>query len=318
MLNAWVIHRSNTDLNRDRLRESMERWRSWQQRWKTRVKAFHRFIARRELASAVDRWRRETSASRCRRRRGVLDRLLGSLLLRKCFVALTKEALYAATLRRLLERYRKFRLLEGLEVWRRWFLRLREAKNTPKADVIDSAPESEVCFTTIRQPAQPRKGHCRCVYAISRRERCTCAPRTHLLRRVEELHRLVAKGLEKRGGCHRLLSHVVQRAPTPSDVGDTFRSTGKNRSPQTFSADPPVVVTSSTSTVGGGTAHATDFRRRAGRADPDGSRQPRAYKRGGMPTATAVKDDEDVGTGIHAPPAVADRSRWVSTCTCSI
>lgn len=184
----------------------MKRWVSWQQRWRACVKSLHGVITRRAVASALHRWRVEATASsdRCRRQ-AVVGRLLGRALLRKCMLALAKNALSATRIRRLLEYFRKRSLRHALDTWRRWSP--QENQERP----VSPPPNERKKITNRRhQPGKPRKVHCRCVYAVCRGQRCTCAPRSHLLRRVEELHKLVAQGLGEREGGYRLLSHVVQ------------------------------------------------------------------------------------------------------------
>lgn len=203
----------------------MQKWRAWHQWWKSRERDFLQRMARRALASAVYRWRLGASTSRSRRQGAV--HLLGSLLLRKCLLALADNAYTAAVLRKVLESYRRRTLRDGLEAWGSVSVSQDIQNNTDVAEI------SAHCATTRRQrrhPGKPRKVHCRCVYAVSRGQRCTCAPRSHLLRRVEELHRLVAKGLDTREGGHRLLSHVVQRSTAPCRV-ETGRSSGQTLSP---------------------------------------------------------------------------------------
>lgn len=186
-------------------------WHKW---WKTRLESFHRLQTRRALASAVSRWHLEVIA--CRSRRLEAIQIRGSRLLRKCLLALADNAHSASILRRFLESYRRRVLSECLEEWRTWLFSVpREKEEIPAKEgvVIDTSARRHNCW----RPGKARKAHCRCVYAVGHGRRCACAPRSHLLRRVEELHRLVAKGLDGRQGGYRLLSHVVQRADVPSD-----------------------------------------------------------------------------------------------------
>lgn len=95
-----------------------------------------------------------------------------------------------------------------------------EDQETLKANAAAAGRDGDAYNATSKRrdclhPGKPRKVHCRCVYAVCRGQRCTCAPSSHLLRRVEELHRLVAKGLDGRNGGYRLLSHVVQGTEAP-------------------------------------------------------------------------------------------------------
>lgn len=212
---AWVIHRSKKASDLHRLRRAVARWQMWHEWWKTRLEIFHRLKARRVLASAVSRWRLGVIA--CRTRRLEAIKIRGSRLLRKCLLALADNVRAASILRRLLESCRRRALGECLEKWRRWLFsvprEIEEIPNAKGAAVINTSARRHKCW----RPGKPRKAHCRCVYAVGRGRRCTCAPRSHLLRRVEELHRLVAKGLDGRQGGYRLLSHVVQRADAPPD-----------------------------------------------------------------------------------------------------
>lgn len=185
-----------------------------------RVSVLRRLIARRAVASAVHRWRLLSSGANDRRTllQTVVGRQLKVMLVRKCFLALAHNALSATTLRRLIASFRMRTLRGGFEAWRQALPREKKKKSQPPPP-----PPPAAAVTVItgrrRQPGNPRKHHCRCVYAVSRGQRCTCAPRSHLLRRVEELHRLVAQGLDGRQGGNRLLSHVVQRATTMPSGG---------------------------------------------------------------------------------------------------
>lgn len=195
--------------------------------WKSRRRDFLERVTRRALASAISRWHLGASASRSRRQGAA--HLLRSVLLRKCLLTLAHHAYTARVFRRMLESYRRRTLRDGLEAWG-LFLVSQDAQNNANVAVKNSTR----CVTTRcrrRHPGKPRKVHCRCVYAVSRGQRCTCAPRSHLLRRVEELHRLVAKGLDGCDGGHRLLSHVVQRAATPRHVVRQGCSGGRILSP---------------------------------------------------------------------------------------
>lgn len=206
-----MVHRWNSESDHQRLRDAIKNWRAWHQWWKLREQDFLRRMHRRALACAVYGWHLGASASRSRRQGAI--RILRSLLLRKCLLALANNAYTARVLRPVLESYRRRTLRDGLEAWG-LFLVSQENQSKTKDLVVESPAQ---CVTTRRRrhPGKPRKVHCRCVYAVSRGQRCTCAPRSHLLRRVEELHRLVAKGLDGRDGGHRLLSHVVQRTTAP-------------------------------------------------------------------------------------------------------
>lgn len=200
----------------------MDQWRAWLRLWRSRVDTFRSLMARRAVASALRHWRLESFAANDRRHRlqALVGRQLEVILLRKCFLTLAQNAHSVMTLRRLIASFRVRALGGGFEAWRQAALREEQKSRTPPspATVVNVITERR------RQPGNPRKLHCRCVYAVSRGQRCTCAPRSHLLRRVEELHRLVAQGLDGRQGGYRLLSHVVQRAvPAPSDVGTHLR-----------------------------------------------------------------------------------------------
>lgn len=156
--------------------------------------------------------RSNVSAERTRRRRQAFGHLFEALLRRKCFVALAVHATSSITLRRVLTSFRTRTLRNGMKAWQWWLLQEQQRRQTlAPADASASSKHT----ARRNQPGKPRKGHCRCVYAVSRGQRCTCAPRSHLLRRVEELHRLVAQGLDGREGGYRLLSHVVQGTATP-------------------------------------------------------------------------------------------------------
>lgn len=203
---AWVMCRSISASDHQRLRTIMKNWRVWYQWWKLRKRDFLQRIAQRALASAMFRWRLGTSASQ-NRREGAMHRLR-LLLLRKYLLALADNAYTARALRRVLESYRRRALRNGLGAWG---LFLVSQDNRHKTNVVDNPAHCVTTRCRRQHLGKPRKVHCRCVYAVIQGQPCTCDPRSHLLRRVEELHRLVAKGLEGRAGGHRLLSHVVQR-----------------------------------------------------------------------------------------------------------
>lgn len=195
-----------------------------------RVSTLRCLIARRAVVSALCRWRLLSSGARDRHTllRAVVGRQLEEMLVRKCFLTLARNALSATTLRRLITSFRIRTLRGGFEAW-------RKAPPREKQKTLPPSPPSPAAAVTVitgrrRQPGNPRKNHCRCVYAVSRGQRCTCAPRSHLLRRVEELHRLVAQGLDGRQGGYRLLSHVVQRATT-APSGDARWDGGDRNSP---------------------------------------------------------------------------------------
>ncbi len=56
----------------------------------------------------------------------------------------------------------------------------------------------------------PRQDHCRCVYDICKNSHCQCPLEHHLLRRVEALHDLIARGMNFGKEQHRILSHIAQ------------------------------------------------------------------------------------------------------------
>lgn len=210
--------------HRTLLRYALHHWRSWQRQWRTRVEILGRLIAKRTMASALCRWRRLVSAASISaehtrlRREEALRRVLQSLILHRYLRALRDYASARRTLSRLLESLRARALRYGVGTWRRWLLQQQQN------EVNITPPHTSNSTVSRRQPGKPRKGHCRCVYAVSRGQRCNCAPRSHLLRRVEELHRLVAQGLDRRDGGHRLLSHVVQGSATPAGVSSNGRN----------------------------------------------------------------------------------------------
>lgn len=196
----------------------MDRWRAWQTRWRKRVYPIHHLTLRRALASALHRWRLITSATMMAehdrlQRRIKLERVLTRFVLRKCFSAFAENADKAGALRSVLTSWLNRILLKSFEVWRHW---LRRKQDDPHAEIVappqhvDVVPPRGIDTRFRRIPGNPRKAHCRCVYAVSRGERCTCAPASHLLRRVEELRSLIAHGLDARAGGYHLLSHVVQ------------------------------------------------------------------------------------------------------------
>lgn len=105
----------------------------------------------------------------------------------------------SSTLKIVLGSFRRRVLLYGVATWRRRLFH-HSHHEEPQAFLSKKLHHRE----------EPRKAHCRCVYAISRGQRCTCEPRTHLLRRLEALHELVEQGLAGRRGGHLNQSHAVQ------------------------------------------------------------------------------------------------------------
>lgn len=212
--------------HRTLLRYALHHWRSWQRRRRTRVEILDHLITKRTAASAFCRWRRLVSAASISaehtrlHREEALRRVLRSLLLHKYLRALGDYASTRRTLSRLLNSLRARALQCGVGTWRRWLLQQQQNERniTPPHTINSNSTVSR------RQPGKPRKGHCRCVYDVSRGQRCNCAPRSHLLRRVEELHRLVAQGLDRRDGGHRLLSHVVQGSAASAGVSSNRRN----------------------------------------------------------------------------------------------
>lgn len=215
---GWTTLHATKALDRSYLRDAINQWGSWQQLWKTQVKTLHALINRQVVAVAVYRWRVNGHARRVsisveqgrHYRQTVLGRLLRAFLLRKCLLALVENALLATSLSRLLSSFRTRILRNTTHTWRQWLQQEKQRAQIPSP--------SEACkkipSRRRRQLGKPRKGHCRCVYNVSRGQRCICAPRSHLLRRLEELHRLVAQGLDQGEGGYRLLSHVVQSGTT--------------------------------------------------------------------------------------------------------
>ena len=197
----------------------MDQWLEWLRLWKMRVNTLRCSISRRAMVSAVRHWRLLSFGAHDRRAllQAVVGRQLEVMLLRKCFLALAQNALSTRFLRRLITSFFLRTLRDGFEAWRQALTPEKQKSQTLPPSPADAVT---VITGTRRQPGNPRKHHCRCVYAVSRGQRCTCAPRSHLLRRVEDLHRLVAQGLDGRQGGYRLLSHVVQRA-TPAPSGGT-------------------------------------------------------------------------------------------------
>jgi hypothetical protein len=66
----------------------------------------------------------------------------------------------------------------------------------------------QAALLLILKDGRKRQGHCKCVYDVCKGGRCMCVPRVHLLRRIEELHRLVAHAMDRRD--YRYLSHIAQ------------------------------------------------------------------------------------------------------------
>lgn len=207
----WTAHHANIVSDNNLMKIAISRWKDWQHRWGTATAALYRLTAHRITASAMHHWHLEAStrsrmlANRKRRRQEALKSLLMVCPLRKCFLALRENAALKATLRSLLESLRARSLRDGLNAWR---LHCHQQRQHEQQMLQCSDPG--VFTTKRRHVGKPRKIHCRCVYAVSRGQRCVCSPQSHLLRRVEELHRLVGQGLDGREGGFRLLTHTVQ------------------------------------------------------------------------------------------------------------
>ncbi len=74
----------------------------------------------------------------------------------------------------------------------------------------------------------PKQGHCRCVYDVCKNGHCKCPLEHHLLRRVEALHDLIARGMNSGKEQYRILSHVAQ-----IETG-LPKKNNKNLTPSTF------------------------------------------------------------------------------------
>lgn len=216
---AWINHHVRFShaqialLLHRKVRNAFHCWRNWQQRWRTRLDHLRRLIIRKELKAALNLWRLGIIASTTakvldnerRRRHAALSHVLRSVFLIKCLRRWTRNACVQRILGRLVQMRRIRTLRDGMATWKQ--------RQTQKVDpVIPDLPS----FATPNPVtiAKPRKRHCRCVYDVCRGQRCTCAPRLHLLRRVNELHRIVAKGLSTADGGYRLVSHVSQCVAT--------------------------------------------------------------------------------------------------------
>lgn len=273
---------------------------------------FHRAVGRRVLASSLCHWRLEGFASRCRRNRQEKC----SQLLRKCLLALAENAHSAVTLRRLLKSYSTRSLRDALREWR-WWLSLeahKRAKEVATALTRESKGVNTTRLTQRLHPGNPRKVHCRCVYAVSRGQRCTCAPRSHLLRRVEELHRLVAKGLDGTNRGCRLLNHVVQRPSAPAEH-ERVRPKGLHSSPRLVSRGNSMMLASTC--CAGRTEEGVKYAPSDGQKERNGvqkSHRAEGCKRGHLPRGLARRNVCSVEAQIAGTTScrfVADEQRWV-------
>ena len=211
--------------DRCHLRNAIDVWKAWHKQWEKKTGATRALITRRVKASALYHWRAQAMtktrsiAERSRRQEEALERLLRAILLRKCLVALRSHVFKTSTLRKLFELFRTRVLLDGMDTWRRrpphYNHEHKQQASSIPFDVVKSPT-----FKRFHHPGKPRKTHCRCVYAVSRGQRCTCEPDTHLLRRVEELHMLAAHGLgERQGVCQSRNSHgFVRRSSGRSSI----------------------------------------------------------------------------------------------------
>lgn len=223
-----AAHAKVASLLKRALRETFDRWHEWQQRCKKRRKSLHLILIRKDKKDATRCWQHHAAAyvveSKHRRREAALSRILQWLLLLKCFHSLANNCNTAKTLRQLVESWWIRTLRNGIRALQQ---RTEKPSLVPSILSLPALPTPAKEGSNQRRLARPRKGHCRCVYDICRGQRCTCAARSHLLRRVEELHRLVAKGLNSEAGGCRLLSHVSQydAAEASNRAGSRRRST---------------------------------------------------------------------------------------------
>lgn len=222
---AWVTHHARVSraqtlfLLHRTLSDAFHQWQEWQQRRRKRLNNLHCLVIRKELKVALRLWRlgviaattAKTLGDERRRRYAALGRVLRSLFLLKCLRILARNARVQRILRRLVKLRRIQTLRDGMSTWQQ---RQLQKVDPVVPDLPSFATPNPVTVTTRQAVAKPRKRHCRCVYDVCRGQRCTCAPRLHLLRRVEELHRLVAKGLSAGDGGCRLVSHVAQCVAT--------------------------------------------------------------------------------------------------------
>jgi hypothetical protein len=134
------------------------------------------------------------------------------LLLKKVLYTLHKHARQSSALRRALASLHRRHLQQA---WKALQHALATLLQRPTAAL------TPVKALTLRQQVvvrdgRGRQGHCKCVYGVTGSgNRCRCAPAAHLLRRVEELHKLVTHAMHSPD--YRLLSHVTQYRVVASD-----------------------------------------------------------------------------------------------------
>lgn len=209
------------------LQDAIRRWRDWQQKSEKLRLRIRRLVIKRLMGLAIRQWKvfvvqEKIAADRDLRRREMLACVLRSALLRKSLWKLTRNARSGRILQHLRDSWHKRLLNDGFHVWKNQQQLLQPKGHARAIDPPDrGALPCSVRVTT--KAGKPLKEHCRCVYTVGRCQRCMCHPRIHLLRRVEELHRLVTKGLDRRDGGCRLLSTAIRSgavmAASASDKG---------------------------------------------------------------------------------------------------
>jgi hypothetical protein len=134
------------------------------------------------------------------------------LLLKKVLYTLHKHARQSSALRRALASLHRRHLQYS---WRALQQALAALLQRPTAALTPVKALTQQQQVVVRD-GRGRQGHCKCVYGVTGSgSRCRCAPAAHLLRRVEELHKLVTHAMHSPD--YRLLSHVTQYRVVSSD-----------------------------------------------------------------------------------------------------
>jgi hypothetical protein len=147
--------------------------------------------------------------------------VLQMLLLKKVLYTLHKHACQSSALRRALASLHRRHLRyawSALQSALAALLQRPTAALTPHKALAAAALQQQQ--QVVVRDGRGRQGHCKCVYNVTASgSRCRCAPAAHLLRRVEELHKLVTHAMHSPD--YRLLSHVTQYRVVASDSGAT-------------------------------------------------------------------------------------------------
>jgi hypothetical protein len=137
------------------------------------------------------------------------------LLLKKVLYTLHKHARQSSALRRALASLQRRHLQQAWTALQHALSTLLQ-RPTAALTPVKALAQQQV----VVRDGRGRQGHCKCVYGVTGSgNRCKCAPAAHLLRRVEELHKLVTHAMHSPD--YRLLSHVTQYRVVASDSNVT-------------------------------------------------------------------------------------------------